>query len=118
VRRGETVRRIRRTPAGTDRYGDPLPPAVGVAAIPGCGLAPHSAADRSSPEAGESSGYGRDGVIGGYTLYAPPDADIRRTDQVEARGVVHDVTEIPARWQSPHTGRRPGLVVTLRYAEG
>lgn len=118
MRRGETVRRIRRTPAGTDRYGDPLPAVVDELDIPGCGLAPHSAADRSSPEAGESTGYGRDGVVGGYTLYAPPEADIARTDRVEVRGVMHEVTEVPAAWRSPYTGRRPGLVVTLRHAEG
>jgi hypothetical protein len=52
------------------------------------------------------------------TIYLPYDADIRRTDRAEVRGLVWEVDGDPQRWRSPGTGRRAGCAVNLRSVRG
>ncbi|HEU4567436.1 MAG TPA: hypothetical protein VFR99_05325 [Marmoricola sp.] len=108
---GETVVRIRLTPGGRDRFGDPVGTTEDRLTIPGCAVAPR--------QGGEQIGDGRYAVTSGIDLYAPAGADILPSDRVEVRGVVYEVTGEPADWASPYSGRRPGMLVQLtRVAEG
>lgn len=114
--RGRTVVRVRRLPGGTDPYGDPVEGTEDRLEISRCAVAPR----RTSTE-GERQYAGRftrDGLVIGLDLFAPYDADITHDDQIEIDGVLYDVEGEPGRWESPYTGRRPGLVVELRRAEG
>lgn len=107
-----TVRR----PAGTDRYGDPLP--FTTHEIPGCIVAP------STGDAGQATSQERtdvrDTVITGHTVYAPYGADILAIDEVRVPGdptwwqVEGDV----ANWASPFTNWQPGTQVALRRVRG
>lgn len=52
------------------------------------------------------------------TFYAQYDADVRRTDRLEAEGRLWAVDGDPMPWRSPVTRRRPGLQVNLRSVRG
>lgn len=108
---GETVTRLR-APLVTDRYGSQVRDWANATRtdIPGGGLAPRPA--------GEEDGQGREGVIIGWTWFAPAGTDILATDRVEVRGEVHQVDGEPADWRSPFTGWHPGIAVNLRRVEG
>jgi hypothetical protein len=66
----------------------------------------------------EDTTAGRQGVVIGWTLYAPPDADLLATDRVTVRGDDFEINGLPADWTHPRTGWRPGLEVALRAVEG
>lgn len=77
--------------------------------IPNCLVAPR-------PEVETAEG-GREGVIIGWTVYAPDGTDIDPTDRVEVRGVAHDVDGLPADWSGGWEWR-PGVEIRLRRVEG
>lgn len=107
---GTTVT-VYRTTTTTDRYGNEVPGPWAVSSvIDGCGMAPRSSSDVTDA--------GRQGVIVGFTLYAPHDADIGPHDRVEVDGDMFEVEGDIGRWASPFTGWAPGLEVALRKVEG
>jgi hypothetical protein len=66
-----------------------------------------------TPQVGGAEQQGRDTVIVGWTVYAPPEQaaqarlPLRTTDQVIVRGVKCDITGEPGDWgHSPFTGTR------------
>lgn len=107
---GETVTRLRATVVA-DRYGgqnkDWSNPSR--ATINGCALEP-----RLEGEVGD----GREGVVIGWTVYAPADADVLATDRLRIRSVDHDVDGQPAEWRSPFTGTPRGLEIRTRRVDG
>lgn len=108
---GETVVRVR-APLVEDRYGNLVRDWEQAERldIPGCGVAP-----RTSDEETEQ---GRQGVIVGIAVYAPPGTDVSPHDRVEVRGEVFEVVGEVADWRSPFTGWTPGIVVNLSRMEG
>jgi hypothetical protein len=108
----ETVVRIRRTPQVDgngkimrDDRGQPLYTNVETN-LTGCVVTPREAA----PQPGGAEQQGRDTVVHGFTVYAPPGTDIVTTDQVRIRGEACEVTGEPGNWgRSPFTGT-PGPV--------
>lgn len=107
---GETVTRLRSTTT-TDRYGNTssdwtTPDRLD---IEGVTLAPRLQGEDSDR---------RQGVVIGWTLYAPHGADIQPTDRIEARGKTLEVDGEPGDWVSPHTGRGAGLELALKTVEG
>lgn len=110
---GETV--TVQTPAGTDRYGDPLP--VTTRTVAGCAFAPRSSTEGSRATGARTTSPNT--VITGVTLYAPPDADIGPADVVvRSDGSRWSVVGEPGVWQSPLTGWNPGVEVALTRVEG
>lgn len=91
---------------GRDAHGDPLPGSEHE--VENCVPAPRQGSE--SDDRGET-------VIVGLTLYAPFDADILATDQIviadPAWAGTYDVVGEPGRWQSPYSGRSPGMEVAL-----
>lgn len=110
---GETITVQR--PAGTDRYGQPLPGTSHT--IPGCGWAPRAAATfgaRSTEEHFQTAQVSTDRV-----LYPPYGADIGPQDEVIfGDGTRWQVEGDPSSWRSPLTGHAPGMEVTLRRVSG
>lgn len=100
--RGTTVT-IRR--AVRDRSGDRVNETTHE--VTSCIIAPRSTSE------GDERGVG---LIVGYTLYAPYDADIQFDDRVEFASEVWDVQGQPFKWASPYSGKRSGLQVELRKA--
>lgn len=78
--------------------------------ITGCVLAPRTAT--------EDTTAGRQGVIIGWTLYAPADVDLVATDRIEHDGRLYEIDGHPANWVNPYTYARRGLEVALRAVEG
>ena len=103
----ETVTVVR--PGGTDRYGDPLPAVEHDERF--CVVAPRGALSSETT-------FQSDQIIVGWTVYAPPGADIRATDQLRVRGVLCDVTGEPALWQQPGSHRADGLQVAAQRVSG
>ncbi|MFB9485158.1 hypothetical protein ACFFSH_38185 [Streptomyces filamentosus] len=65
---------------------------------------------QSAPDVGGDEQQGRDTVIVGWTVYAPPGSDWRTTDQVRIRGELCEITGEPGDWgHSVFTGT-PGPV--------
>jgi hypothetical protein len=108
---GETVT-ILRAGATTDYYGNVSTDwgAATETEVTGCALAPRKAE--------EERDQGRQGVIIGLTLYAPPGTDLLPTDRVRARGEVFEVDGFPGIWDNPLTGTSFGIEVALRRVEG
>jgi hypothetical protein len=107
---GETV--IRQRPGTTtNRYDDTVPDwsDPDLESIDGCALAPELAAEDSDH---------RQGVVIGWTLYAPAGADIEPSDRIVARGDTYEVDGEPADWRSPFSGRAAGVALSLRRVEG
>lgn len=107
----ETVT-ILRGASATDRYRNPVvdwanPTRTDVDAL---AVAPTSAT--------EDIAAGRDATVTTFDLYLPATTDLRPTDRVEVRGAVYDVDGEPADWRHPRSGRRPGLVATVRRVDG
>lgn len=101
---------VRVRESGTDEYGDPIEGTPTRLTIRGCIRAPRTTS--------EIEDRGRQGVIVGETLYAPPRADILATDQIEIDGVLFNIEGQPGVWQNPFTGWKPGLEVALTRGEG
>jgi hypothetical protein len=107
---GETITRLRAT-LEDDRYGgqdknwtDPA-----ESTIRGCAIAPRLEGEE---------GTGREGVVIGWTVYAPADADILPTDRLRIRSVDHEVDGQPGEWWSPFTGSPKGLEIRTRRVDG
>jgi len=113
------ITRIRYTPGGWDQYGDPIPSAVDELVIDGCVWAPRTnTTDGGIGE--EPMPQGRHGAVVGFSLFPPPGADIRRTDQVRLTGIygLFEVEGEVGEWVSPYTGMAEGGQVALRRVEG
>ena len=107
----ETVTRLRATTT-TNRYSDTErdwsnPDEL---AIDGCAVAP-----RDSPE---TPGDNRDGIIIGFTVYAPEGADVTATDRLRVRGDDYDVDGEPAVWVNPWTSVEEGVEIRTRVVNG
>jgi hypothetical protein len=99
---GETVRIVRTGPSpGRDARGQPLPGPDESFDVPGCVVTPR----QQAPDVGGAEQQGRDTVIVGWTVYAPPGTDVRTTDKAVVRGVVCEITGEPGSWgRNPFTG--------------
>lgn len=108
---GETVVRLRAEET-VDRYGNTVRDWSNAdrLEIAGCGVAPRTST--------EESDMGREGVIVGVSVYAPPGADIGPHDRIEARGTVWEVVGEVADWRNPYTGWHAGIVAHLRRVDG
>lgn len=111
-----TVTLTIRRPAGTDRYGDPLP--ATDHAEPGCIVAPTSG-DSGSAVSSEHTDL-RDTVITGRVVYAPINADIRATDEIVIPGEpgIWQVNGDAGPWRSPFTNWQPGQQLVVRRVRG
>ncbi|MDP1793724.1 MAG: hypothetical protein Q8K63_06255 [Acidimicrobiales bacterium] len=109
---GEAIVRLRAPAGPPDRYKNPTLDWANAARleIPGCAVAPRLA--------DEVRDNGRQAVIKGLTIYAPPKADVVATDRVECRGDTYDVDGDVAVWRSPFTGVEKGVEISLRLVEG
>lgn len=107
---GETITVLRHG-STTDRYENTVPDWTDPTRIPikGCAVAPRSTSEDNA---------GRQAVIVGLIVYTPAGVDIRPTDRVEVRGVVHEVDGEIGDWRNPFTGTRAGLEVQLKRAAG
>ncbi|MFJ7998941.1 hypothetical protein ACIQ7D_17595 [Streptomyces sp. NPDC096310] len=101
---GETVRIVRiGESSGRDPRGQPLPGLDESFDVHGCVVTPRA----ETPQVGGPEQQGRDTVIVGYTVYAPPRTGVRTTDRVRIRGEVCEITGQPGDWgRSPFTGTR------------
>lgn len=62
---------------------------------------------------------GRDTIITGTVLLAPPGADLRATDRIRLPdGSEHEVRGAPGTWLSPLTGWHPGIQAVLEEVTG
>lgn len=107
---GETVTRLRATSV-TNRYGgtDKDWTAPDEADIDGCAVAPRLEGETSA---------GREGVVIGWTVFTPADADVLATDRLRIRSVDHEVDGQPGEWWSPYSGARKGLEIRTRRVDG
>lgn len=75
----ETVTLLRETGGGFDAYGDPISATTVRTDVTGCMVAPRPSTE---PDA-----RGREGVVIGWTVYAPAGTAALYTDNIEIRGV-------------------------------
>lgn len=61
---------------------------------------------------------GRDTVRTGTVVYLGADADVRATDRMRVRGVIHAIAGEPSLWVDPWTQTPSGLVITLVRVDG
>lgn len=101
---------VRRPTPTTNRYGDTVTgTTVTDTVVRGCAVSPRQSV--------ELHGAGRDGVIVGLTLWAPPGTAIAAGDQVLVDGVSYDVDGEPGEWTS-RGGRKRGVQVALTRTAG
>jgi SPP1 family predicted phage head-tail adaptor len=105
-----SIVRIRSSPGGVDQYGDPIPSTETRKVIAGAFVGPR--------ESNDLSDAGRVGVIVGLSLFAPYDADIVKTDEIEVDGVRFTIDGEVGRWRHPLTGWEAGLTAALERVEG
>lgn len=110
-----TVVRVRSTTTGTDSLGDPITTEARVT-LADCIVAPRSGFAGSS--SGDITERARQGVIVGLSLYAPFDADVVHTDQLEVDGVLYEVDGEAGRWKQPWSGWEAGCEIALKRAAG
>lgn len=108
-----TVTLLRAGPPGQDGYGNDVLTETSVA-VPGCVVWPSAASSSDELTAG------RDTVITGLTVLAPPGTAVAPVDRVQVPGYdgTFDVVGQPADWTSPLTGSRAGVQVSLRRVTG
>jgi hypothetical protein len=106
---GETVTVVPGS-IGSDNNGDPIPDTRVEHDLERCGVA-----FRYSTEPTER---GRQGVIVGVTVLAPPRSDVLSTDELRVRGGLYKVEGEPADWRSPYTGWEPGMEISAKKAVG
>jgi hypothetical protein len=107
---GETVVIVRTSPGGSDPYGDPIEDTVTETPVEDCSIWPGASSEQGTT--------GRDSAVADLIVSMPSGTDIRRTDQVRARGVLWDVAGDPFDWLNPFTGWAPGIEVHLNRGEG
>lgn len=88
----ETITLLRETGGGYDKYGDPIPVIPARIPVPGCQVAPVVST--------EPSDRGREGVVIGWTVYAPAGTVAYYTDKAEIRGVPCAIEGTPGDWGS------------------
>lgn len=108
---GETVTRLR-APLVEDRYGSEVRDWDNAteSAVTGCIVAPR--------HEGEDHEDGRQGVIVGFTVYAPAGADILATDRLTIRGDDHEVDGEPGAWVNPWTEITEGIEIHAGRVDG
>jgi hypothetical protein len=107
---GVPIRVLRTGPSpGRDARGQPLPGPDISFTVDGCVITPRE----STPTVGGDQQQGRDTVVVGITVYAPPGTDIRTTDRIQVtqghryQGVTFQVTGEPGEWgRNAFTGMR------------
>lgn len=97
------------TPSAKDKYGD----AVESWSAP-IDLAVYSVAPRSSDEPEE----GRNAVVSGVSLHAPPGTPVGPLDRVVIDGVEYEVEGEIADWTRGPFGFASGVVIDLKRTEG
>lgn len=98
----------RTTPTGTDPVtGDRRTGTTTDTTIDGCLVAPRYS--------DEPRTQGRNGVIVGQTLYAPPGADLQRHDKIDIDGTIYDIEGEPGIWTGSRVG---GVEAALRRTAG
>ena len=110
---GETVTIVRNSTPARDENGDWVTGVETRIDVSGCGVAP-----RTGATDGEVDARGRQGVIIGLSLYAPPGTELLVTYRVEARGALFEVEGEPGQWWNPFLGAHVGVEVALRRAAG
>ncbi|GGU62889.1 hypothetical protein [Streptomyces lavendofoliae] len=110
---GVTVRVLRTGPSpGRDPRGQPLPGPDQSFDVSGCVVTPRE----SAPQVGGEQQQGRDTVIVGITVYAPPGTVIRTTDRIQVtsghryQGITFEVTGEPGDWGRHVITGTPGPV--------
>ncbi|WP_030757213.1 hypothetical protein [Streptomyces sp. NRRL F-5135] len=113
---GETVRILRTgLSPGRDPRGQPLPGPDESFDVYGCVVTPRA----QTLQVGGPEQQGRDTVIVGYTVYAPPGTQVRTTDKARIRGEVCEITGEPGDWgRSPFTGTRGPVQVAADRVTG
>ncbi|MEU1778104.1 MULTISPECIES: hypothetical protein [Streptomyces] len=113
---GETIVIVRNGPSpGRDSYGQPIPGPETETTVHGCVVSPRP----ENIRIGSPPQQGRDSVITGWTVYAPPGTDIRTTDRLRIRGSLWEVTGETADWgHSPFTGTQGPVEVTADRITG
>jgi len=107
---GETVTRIRKVPAGDDRYGNPTF-TTAESPIDGAFFDPGSSS--------EVVVVGGEPMVTKPTVYFPHAwPDLVEADDLRVRGVTYTVQGRPDDWRSPWGSSIGGLVVHLQLAEG
>jgi hypothetical protein len=82
-----------------------------VATLTGCAAEPVDTAQRP--------GRATEGAVERIRIYCPdPDADVRPGDLVNVGTLAYKVEGLPARWQNPFTGGRPGCVFEIERSAG
>lgn len=107
---GKTITILRDSPGGLDEGNDPVASTTTSTDIAGCGIAPRYSS--------ESIEKGRNGVIIGFTIFAPYGSDIFFTDRIKIDGVVYLIDGDPANWSNPFTGSTPGMEIAVKRAVG
>jgi hypothetical protein len=107
----ESITRVR-AGSTTDRFDNTVPDwsDPDELDIEGCAVAPR--------DAEEDRTNGRQAVIVGFNIYAPPGADIRPTDRVVARGETHEIDGDPGVWVDPFSQTEKGVEIRTRRVEG
>lgn len=111
LRHGVTVTRLRGTKVD-DGYGGTRVDWTNPdrLTIRGCAMAPLVE--------DELVARGRQGVVDGWTLYAPYGSDVDFEDRVETPHGTFEVNGTPGHWRSPYTGRESGMTIVLQSVEG
>lgn len=110
------IYRLRDTPAGLDRYGDPVVAATTQTVIDGAYVAPVSSADIAD--------RARDGQSATLTLFAPYGTDLVATDRVRvddgnANDGEYRIEGVPADWRFELGSKAPaGQATRLVRAVG
>lgn len=104
----ETVTRLRGV-SSTDAYNDSETDWSDPASlsISGCSV---------QPVQGDENLLGRESVVSRWTLFAPPDADIRSSDRIRHNGVDYDIDGSVQDW--PDIGGLAHRQALLRRVEG
>lgn len=93
-----------------DAHGNPVDVWGPPVTVQGCAFDPGSST--------ESHDGARDQVVSLPRVFAPPGTVVGARDRVTVRGKLFQVKGAPADYQSPFTGWRPGVVVTLEAVDG
>lgn len=106
---GQTVTVL--PPITYDDNGDPVDGSGAAFDIAGCAVAPRFA--------DETTDRGRQGVVIGYTVYAPPLAKpVSHLSTVRYRGVVYEIDGGVGDWFDPYQGIERGVQFALKRGKG